>query len=104
MLEGELASSHHGPGYRQDLSNPCKQWEETEKGEGGHHFSLEFLLNIPQTSSTVDLGAMTALHSTMIRKLKSCDDSELAGRHVDMSAVLADIERSQAQGADGKDV
>ena len=57
-----------------------------------------------QTSSTVDLGAMTALHDTMIQKLKSCDESELAGRHVDMSAVLADIERSQTQEGDGKDV
>ena len=47
---------------------------------------------------------MTALHDTMIRKLKSCDESEMAGRHVDMSAVLADIERSQAQEGDGKDV
>ena len=47
---------------------------------------------------------MTALHDTMIRKLKSCDESELAGRHVDMSAVLADLERSEEQGTDGKDV
>ena len=47
---------------------------------------------------------MTVLHDTMIRKLKSCEDSEVAGRHVNMSAVLADIESSQEQGGDGKDV
>ena len=100
-------SNHDGPGDRQDwpLSNPCQQWKETEKGEGGHSQQV-YPLHIFQTSSTVDLGAMTALHDTMIRKLKSCDESELTGRHVDMSAVLADIERSQAQtrGDDGKDV
>ena len=96
-----------GPGYRQDRAlSSLKQWEETEEGEGQGEATANkyFKVFILQTSSTVDLGAMTALHHTMVRKLKSCDDSELAGRHVDMSAVLADIERSQTRGGDGKEV
>ena len=37
---------------------------------------------------------MSALHDTMVSKMESCEKAKHA-RHVDMSAVLADIERSQ---------
>ena len=37
---------------------------------------------------------MSALHDTMVSKMESCEEADHA-RHVDMSAVLADIERSQ---------
>ena len=101
MLEGELAIMDQDTGKTSQTSaNSGKRQRKVREAI----ISPWSLFNISQTSSTVDLGAMTALHSTMIRKLKSCDDSELAGRHVDMSAVLADIERSQTQGGDGKDV
>ena len=47
---------------------------------------------------------MSALHSSMVQRLESCEDSEV-GRHVDMTAVLADIEKSKSVGSEtGKDV
>ena len=36
---------------------------------------------------------MSALHDSMVQKMESCEEGDMA-RHVDMSAVLADIERS----------
>ena len=45
---------------------------------------------------------MSALHDTMVQKMESCEEGDLA-RHVDMSAILADIERSNQPEAGEKE-